>query len=95
MGTKVISLRLTADDLAALRKMVGDTDAERVRNLIHNAAISAGLAHQIAAEVAVQIVGQIDKNASPLHAETQRLVRALGPILNQMYQNLLTQLKQR
>ncbi len=85
MNGKQISVRLSAAELAELRRLTpGGTDAARVRALIHSHAISSGLAAEIAAAVQAKL--------EPQHQETQRLIKTIGPVLNELYKKLSSRL---
>lgn len=84
---KVVSVRLDDAELAQLRKLPGDGDAGRLRTLLHATGATDGLAARIA-EITQQ-------GLSPDFQETQRLVKAIGPILQDVYKKLSEQIQRK
>lgn len=84
---KVVSVRLDDAELAQLRKLPGDGDAGRLRTLLHATGATDGLALKIAEAVQQRL--SLDIQA------TQGLVRAVGPILEQMYKKLSEQIQRK
>lgn len=85
--TKPVTVRLDPDELQQLRKLPGDSDAARLRTLLHTTGATDGLAAKIA--------GTIQKSMAQDHQETQRLVKAIGPILQDVYKKLSEQIQRR
>jgi len=84
---KMVTVRLDAEEIAALRKLPGDNDAMRLRSLIHAGGATDRLTQTIAATVIEKLAGG--------EAETQRLIKALGSLLNQAYVKLSDQINRR
>lgn len=81
MATKQIGIRLSMAELASLRRLPGESDSARVRALIHNHAISTGLAEEISAAV---VTALHDKNSGPMTLEAIKaaLARFADEIIN-------------
>ncbi|MGH8398114.1 MAG: hypothetical protein ACRETA_07690 [Gammaproteobacteria bacterium] len=84
---RLITVRLDDVELAALRKLPGENDAARLRTLLHANGATDGLAAKIADEVSEKLKADVE--------ETQRLIRALGPLLDQMYRRLIDHINTR
>jgi len=96
MSVKQIGVRLSAVEFAALRRIPGDTDSDRVRALIHNQSISAGLATQIAMAVTSVVEAKLNQvelalasKISDVHPApiVRRLAEQLNPILSELVIN--------
>lgn len=85
MRSRTVTVRLDEAELQQLRKLPGDSDAARLRILLHSTGATEGLAATIAEGVR--------KSLSSEFLETQRLVRAIGPILQDVYKKLSEQLQ--
>ena len=84
---KAVTVRLDDDELQQLRKLPGDSDAARLRTLLHATGATDGLALKIAEAVR--------NGLSPDFQETQKLVRAVVPPLKQIYELLADPEKRR
>lgn len=84
---KVVSVRLDDAELQQLRKLPGGSDAARLRTLLHATGATDGLAARIAETV--------QKGVATDQQETQRLIRAIGPILQDVYKKLSEQIQRR
>jgi len=84
---KLVTVRLSQSELSELKTLPGTSNAARLRTLIFAAGATDRLAEKIANAVAERLTSG--------EQETQRLIKALGPILNQLYQKLSEQIHNR
>lgn len=82
---RTVTVRLDDVELLQLRKLPGGSDASRLRTLLHASGGTDGLAVKIAEVVQQRMLPE-------LHT-TQGLIKAVGPILEQMYRKLSEQIK--
>lgn len=84
MISKQIGVRLSLDELHALRNLPGSNDAERVRNLIRNAGITESLVATITRTVAQRTAEQIDAAASRISHDNRTALAELMKQLNRV-----------
>jgi len=84
---RTVTVRLDDAELRQLRKLPGDSDAARLRTLLHATGATDGLA--------AKITESIQRGIAPDFQETQRLVKAIGPILQDVYKKLSEQIQRR
>lgn len=83
---KTVAVRLDEPEISALRKLPGSTDGERIRTLLHAQAMGSQFVDSVASAVASALSKKLDQN----HTETTALIKAVGPILQQMDLRILT-----
>jgi len=87
MRGRTVTVRLDEIELQQLRKLPGDSDAARLRTLLHATRASDGLA--------IKIAETVQRDIALDFQETQRLVKAIGPILQDVYKKLSEQIQRR
>jgi len=82
---KTITVRLSLEELAEIRKIPGDSSAARLRTLIHSAGAMDGLADKIATEVSKHMAVLLVKSLTTSETRiTQDLRRALDTLASQL-----------
>lgn len=89
--TKFLNIRLSAGEQVALRKHPGANDSERVRALIHNAAIFDSLAAEVSKKLAVLLAKSLAeserKNDQNFRRALDAFASQLSPILSKLLSN--------
>jgi hypothetical protein len=70
MARRLIGVRLTADELTALRRIPGESDSARLRALLHRETVAQSIAEAVATKVKPLIQAE--------GAETRKLVNTTG-----------------
>ncbi len=96
MIAKNVTARLDGVELAALRQLPGDTDAERLRNLVRAVGATDGLAEKIAAAVGKEIAATVsadgDRTRQDFHqkmdAAAKQIIDAHGAVMRKFIEAL-------